>query len=94
MELYNITIEESFEDDLNWIKKIREYKEDIPVIIIGNWYDIKDYYYCKDEGEELAQEYNYDFYESSSKLGKILKSLLMIQLNKFLKKNLKKKLKK
>jgi len=56
-------------------KKIREYKEDISVIIIGNLCDIKDY---KNEGEELAQEYNYHFYESSSKLGKILKRLLMI----------------
>ena len=67
--MYNITEKKSFNDVFNWIKKIREYKEDFPVIIIGNKCDRKDYYNYKDEGEELAQEYNYHFYESSNKLG-------------------------
>ena len=34
--MYDITNRGSFEDALDWINKIRNYKNDFPVIIIGN----------------------------------------------------------
>ena len=68
--MYSITNYSSFKKVLDWIKKIRDYKEDIPIIIIGNMCDGEDNReISKKEGEELAQNYNYHFYESSNKLG-------------------------
>ena len=72
--IYDVTKRSSFEDALYWINKIRNYKNDIPVIIIGNRSDDEDNrVILKNEGEELAQQYNYHFYESSCKLGKNIK---------------------
>ena len=62
--MYDIANRRSFEDALNWINEIRNYKNDFPVII-----DKEDRrVILKNEGEELAQKYNYHFYESSCKL--------------------------
>ena len=67
--MYNVKYRESFEEALYWINEIRNYKDDIPVIIIGNRIDIENRrVILKNEGEELAQQYNYHFYESSCKL--------------------------
>jgi len=67
--MYDLTSERSFKNSLNWINEIREYKEDFPIILVGNMCDIKDYYSFKDEGKELAKKYNCHFYESSIKIG-------------------------
>ena len=67
--MYDVTNRRSFEEALYWINEIRNYKDDIPVIIIGNRIDIENRrVILKNEGEELAQQYNYHFYESSCKL--------------------------
>ena len=68
--MYDVTNRRSFEEALYWINEIRNYKDDIPVIIIGNRIDIENRrVILKNEGEELAQQYNYHFYESCCKLG-------------------------
>ena len=68
--MYNIRNRNSFEDVLYWIKEIKDNFTDIPAIIIGNMCDDKEQrVISKDEGEKLAQKYDYHFYESSSKLG-------------------------
>ena len=68
--MYNITYEYSFKDVLYWINKIRNYDDDIPIIIIGNMCDDEERRVIpKDEGEKLGEKYDYHFYESSNKLG-------------------------
>ena len=68
--MYDISNEKSFKDVLYWINTFRDYKYDIPILIIGNMCDVDDYgrVISKEEGEKLAKEYNYHFYESSNKL--------------------------
>jgi len=69
--MYNIANYFSFQKALYWIAEIKDYKEDIPIIIIGNMCDKEngDRRIIKEEEEKLAQKYNFHFYESSSKLG-------------------------
>ena len=67
--MYNIREERSFKNISDLIKGVRELNNNIPVIIIGNMCDEEEYrIISKEEGEELANEYNYHFYESSNKL--------------------------
>ena len=40
--MYNIRNEYSFKDVLYWINEIRDYNDDIPIIIIGNMCDDKE----------------------------------------------------
>ena len=68
--MYDITSEIFFDDAYKWIKNIRDYKEDIPIIIIRNKCELEDYrIISKYGGERLTRNYNYHFYESSWKLG-------------------------
>ena len=88
--MYDIISEISFDDAYNWIRNIRDYKEDIPIIIIGNKCDREDYrIISKYGGERLARNYNYHFYESSCKLGiNIEEPIDALFINKFIEKTL------
>ena len=67
--MYDIGKRESFEDISYWIKEVRDWDESFPIVIIGNMCDNEfRRVISRNEGEELAKQYNYHFYESSNKL--------------------------
>ena len=69
--MYDITNQESFEAIPEWINSIQEVKGDnFPMILCGNKTDLKDKRKISlNEGEELAEEYNIEFFETSNKDG-------------------------
>ena len=69
--LYDITNRESFTAISEWMKSIKEIKnDDFPIILIGNKIDLENERKVpKFEGEKLAKQYNIGFYEISNKEG-------------------------
>ena len=69
--MYDITKRESFDTISSWWNDILEYKEkDFPLILVGNKCDLEEERKVqKEEGENIAKEYNVKFYETSSKEG-------------------------
>jgi len=69
--MYDITNRESFDTISKWRKDIMDYKEkDFPVILVGNKNDLEDQRQVqKEEGENLAKEFNFKFFEVSNKDG-------------------------
>ena len=69
--MYDITKRESFDTISSWWNDILEYKEkDFPLILVGNKCDLEEERKVqKEEGENIAKEYNVKFYETSNKDG-------------------------
>ena len=69
--LYDITNRESFNNINNWIQQIQDLVgEDLKCILFGNKCDLnKERKVNINEGKELANKYNFPFYETSSKNG-------------------------
>ena len=69
--MYDITNRESFDTISNWWDDILNNKEkDFPVILVGNKCDLENERMVqKEEGENIAKEYNVKFYETSNKDG-------------------------
>ena len=69
--IYDITDKSSFESIDDWIKSVKQEKEDnFPMILLGNKIDKEEHRkVTKEEGEMLAKEYNIDFFEISNKEG-------------------------
>ena len=66
--MYDINGNRSFSEAIDWIERIRDYKENMPIIIIRNFCDIKiEREMTKNDIEELAKKHNYHYYESSCK---------------------------
>ena len=66
--MYDITNRISFESISDWIKSVKDQKgENFPMILLGNKMDMEDKRIVKEEeGKQLANEYNIDFYETSN----------------------------
>ena len=61
--MYDITNQKSYDDITNWIKSVKEHKgPNFPMILIGNKLDLKEKrIVSKEEGIELASQYNLNF---------------------------------
>ena len=70
--VYDITDKKSFDNLGNWMNDIKEQEvaEKIPIILIGNKCDLEEErVISKEEGENVAKQYNIKFYETSCKNG-------------------------
>mmetsp|Transcript_82139 Transcript_82139/g.113664 ORF Transcript_82139/g.113664 Transcript_82139/m.113664 type:complete len:92 (-) Transcript_82139:174-449(-) len=69
--LYDCTNEESFNNVRNWVGQIEKHANpDVQKILIANKCDCEEKLQVKPEkGEELAQEFNMKFFETSAKTG-------------------------
>ena len=67
MLVYDIASSPTFENILSWIKRIKEFKENLPIMIIGNKIDKKDERIVTyEEGKKLAEEHKLKFFETSA----------------------------
>ena len=84
--LYDITNKESFKAISEWMKSIREIKSgDFPIMLIGNKIDLEDERkITKLEVEELAKQFNIDFYEISNKEGINIEESCLKLINKII----------
>ena len=84
--MYDITNKESFKSIPKWIKNVRERKgDDFPLLLLGNKIDKEDKrVISKEQGEDLAEEYNIDFFEISNKNGTNIEEAVFTFLKKIL----------
>ena len=75
--IYDITNKKSFENVRSWITSIEEEtSKKIILILVGNKADLKDERKVqKEEGEDIAKEFNLPFFESSAQSGLNVKSV-------------------
>ena len=74
--VYAINFKESFNDISKWVNKIRELQSDehFPVVLIGNKIDLdNERVINKEDGEKVAKNYKFPFYETSAKTGENVK---------------------
>ena len=65
--VYDITRINTFENILNWMKKVKENNENLPILIIGNKKDKEDERKITfEEGKKFAEEYKINFFETSA----------------------------
>lgn len=68
--MYDITSRESFTSIENWLLFINDSCCDLPLILLGNKFDLEDQrQVSKEEGEKFAKENNINFLEVSAKDG-------------------------
>ena len=69
--IYDVTNIKSYENIKKWINEIKEeISEKVTIVLIGNKIDNeKERKISKEQGEQLAQEYNVAFFETSAKSG-------------------------
>ena len=81
--VYDITNKQSFINIKNWIKTAQEdMKKKIPIYLIGNKADLEDERIITQEnGENLSEEYNLKFYETSCKTGANIEECFMDMAN-------------
>ena len=87
--IYDITKKETFSAIPMWIKSVRKHKgDDFPITLIGNKSDLKEEKEVETEkGKNLAEEYGFSFFETSSKEGtNIHESILELALKILVKK--------
>jgi len=75
--IYDITNKKTFENVRSWITSIEEEtSKKIILILVGNKADLKDERKVqKEEGEDIAKEFNLPFFESSAQSGLNVKSV-------------------
>ena len=67
MLVYDITRRPTFENILSWINRVKEFKENFPIMIIGNKIDKEDERQVTcEEGKILADEHKLKFFETSA----------------------------
>ena len=87
--IYDITRKETFNAIPMWIQSVRKHKgDDFPITLIGNKSDLKEEREVETEkGTNLAEEYGFSFFETSSKEGtNIHESILELALKILVKK--------
>lgn len=68
--IYDVTNEESFASVSKWMSDIKEAHGDkVPIVLIGNKTDLPERKVTKEMGEERAQAFGINFYETSCKTG-------------------------
>ena len=70
MIVYDITRSPTFENTLTWINKVKEFKANLPIMIIGNKSDkVNERIINFEEGKKLADENKLKFFETSALSG-------------------------
>lgn len=68
--VYDCTKRESFERAEKWFNELNEFSESNPkIILVGNKIDLPNKVINSDEGQQLAQKYNANFFEISALTG-------------------------
>ena len=68
--MYDITDKQTFNNVREWIKSIEEEtSKKVILILVGNKVDKKEREVLKAEGEQIAKEYNFPFFETSAQSG-------------------------
>ena len=68
--MYDITDKQTFNNVREWIKSIEEEtSKKVILILVGNKVDKKEREVLKAEGEQIAEEYNFPFFETSAQSG-------------------------
>ena len=77
--VYDISKRDSFENISTWIEDCRNQSpKSIYMILVGNKCDLEDRrQVSKEEGQELAQKYGLDFYETSAKTGQNVEEMFL-----------------
>ena len=84
--VYDITRRESFEYIPKWIKQIKEFNQDLPIILFGNKIDDEDNRIVSfEEGKKYAEDNNMDFFETSAKNGRYVNEAFIHFGNKLIK---------
>ena len=84
--MYDITNEKSFESIEEWISNVKELKgKNFPMILLGNKIDKENERIISTEnGKNLANEYQIDFFETSNKTCINIQESITILINKIL----------
>ena len=84
--MYDITNKKSFESLKEWINNVKELKgKNFPMILLGNKIDKENERIISTEyGQDLANEYKIDFFETSSKTCINIQESITILINKIL----------
>ena len=84
--MYDVTKRKTYEDIPEWMNNIKENKGlEYPIILIGNKCDLEEKReILKEEGENLAKNYNLSFYETSNKEGKNVEEVGMELIKKII----------
>jgi small GTP-binding protein len=69
--MFDLTSMFSFLKLKNWVEVVRKFEEDLPILLIGSKYDLKEIIVIEDErAEELIEQYDFiDYIKTSSKTG-------------------------
>jgi Ras-related protein Rab-8A len=71
--MYDVSDARTFSNIKNWIDQIKkEAQDNVVIFIVGNKIDVdkEERKVTTEEGQKLAEEYNFPFYETSAKTGK------------------------
>ena len=71
--VFDVTSKESFDHVTQWLKKIRDQKEKIAIVLMGNKFDLPNRAVTKEAAEEFAQKNKLPYFESSAKLNQNIK---------------------
>ena len=84
--MYDITNKSSFDSITKWMGDIRNAKgNDFPVLLLGNKIDNEEKrQVSKNQGEQLAQQYGIDFFETSNKVGTNINESSLAIINKII----------
>ena len=88
--MYDITNKVSFEAITGWMSSIEDIKGgNFPIVLIGNKCDLENdeeqgRKVEKEEGEQLAKEYNISFYETSNKKGINIEEPMLDLINRII----------
>ena len=68
--VYDVTEEQSYNNISNWMKQIETHAtENVVKVIVGNKSDLPNRVISTEKGEELANSFGLDFFETSAKTG-------------------------
>ena len=68
--MYDVTREDSYDNTLNWLRQVDTHcKTGTEKILVANKVDMEARVITKEQGEQMAQEYNLKYIETSAKTG-------------------------
>ena len=84
--IYDITNIKSYDNIKKWINEIKEeISEKVTIILIGNKIDNeKERKISKEQGEQLAKDYNVPFFETSAKTGQVINESVLFLIKKIM----------
>ena len=65
--VFDVTKKSTFEKVSDWIEKIKEVSEDIPIVLFGNKCDLENREVTKEEAQQFADKNGFLYFETSAK---------------------------